>query len=396
MQVEILGNESSAKDVALSKEKGTHLQAQRQRDSLRQDMNRLLADYRTKQSDVERQIQEIDKMNVVIQSLESEMWHIRTNYEKSVDERNMTGVQLIDRNDELCLLYEKVNQQQDTYKVGEEAVLRKEEELRVLRLQLADLERQYTLAKDTLPGLEYQNRRIEELEQQLTTEKRKNDDLSSLLEDPHNLNRWRPLDGDDCESEQLASKILSLEDRLDKKREKLLEKQMLFEEINSMSEKLKYQALNQRDSSKRLSDQLNSIQNKIREVTKKMLATVSELSMYQATALKLQQERTQRERKLEECRWRYSNGEAPTDEVIKELELMNRNKNSEKSRRELAEQLEWRRSSAVKTTADPRPTAYIPDDIGIPKPYGSQPFKPTLNGTSMRHIKHPIPRLINI
>ena len=30
------------------------------------------------------------------------------------------------------------------------------------------------------------------------------------------------------------------------------------------------------------------------------------------------------------------------------------------------------------TTAEPRPNAYIPDDIGIPKPYGAlAPFKPT-------------------
>lgn len=41
-EVEILGNESSAKDVALTKEKAAYWQAQRQRDSLRQDMNRYL------------------------------------------------------------------------------------------------------------------------------------------------------------------------------------------------------------------------------------------------------------------------------------------------------------------------------------------------------------------
>ena len=36
-----------------------------------------------------------------------------------MEQRNLTGVQLIDRNDELCILYERSNQQQETIKKGE-------------------------------------------------------------------------------------------------------------------------------------------------------------------------------------------------------------------------------------------------------------------------------------
>ena len=43
----------------------------------------------------------------------------QTRYEHSVEQRNLTGVQLIDRNDELCILYERSNQQQETIKKGE-------------------------------------------------------------------------------------------------------------------------------------------------------------------------------------------------------------------------------------------------------------------------------------
>ena len=54
-------------------------------------------------------------------------------------------------------------------------------------------------------------------------------------------------------------------------------------------------------------------------------------------------------------------------------------------------------SQAVRTTADPRPNAYIPDELGIPKPYGGlAPFKPTELGSSMRHIKAPKPPEIQI
>ena len=39
-EVEILGNERTSKEAALTKEKASHLKGQNQRDSLRQDLNR--------------------------------------------------------------------------------------------------------------------------------------------------------------------------------------------------------------------------------------------------------------------------------------------------------------------------------------------------------------------
>jgi len=45
---------------------------------------------------------------------------------------------------------------------------------------------------------------------------------------------------------------------------------------------------------------------------------------------------------------------------------------------------------ATKTTADHRVNAYIPDEIGIPKPYGNHaPFVPFLPGANIRHFKNP-------
>jgi hypothetical protein len=70
---------------------------------------------------------------------------------------------------------------------------------------------------------------------------------------------------------------------LDEKREQLLEKELILEEVGSLTERLRVQALQRRDSAKNLGDQLTDLQCKIREVTKKMLATVSELSMYQVS-----------------------------------------------------------------------------------------------------------------
>lgn len=280
-EVEILGNERTAKIVALNKEINAHQQAINQRDSLRQDLNRLLSEYRAKQGTVEQQIQEIDKLNIVINNLEKDMLQLKSKYEHAVEDRNLTGVQLIDRNDELCILYERSNQQQEALRRGETESIKKEEELRLLRLQKEELKRQYKAAARRLPEMEADKLRIKTLEVELEKEIKFVDQLSSKLEDPQNLDRWRPLEGNDLDIEQLAAKIQVLEDRLDKKREQLLEKELVLEEISSLTEKLRSQAVTKRDAAKVLADQLNELHGRIRDVTKKMLASVSELSMYQ-------------------------------------------------------------------------------------------------------------------
>ena len=52
------------------------------------------------------------------------------------------------------------------------------------------------------------------------------------------------------------------------------------------------------------------------------------------------------------------------------------------------------------TTAEPRPNAYIPDDeseLPVPRPYGAHaPFKPSEPGSSMRHIRKPILKPIEL
>ena len=389
------------KDLALTKEKNAHQHAQAQRDSLRQDMNGLLSEYRLKQSTVEQQIQEIDKLNVVINTLEKEMLELKGNYERAIEDRNVTGVQLIDRNDELCILYERSNQQQQAYKTGELLLLKKTEEHRLLRLQTEELKRQYTAARRRLPEVEQNRIKIEALEVQLISERRKTDECSSLLEDPNNVERWRPLEGEDPSFEQLSLKIKILEGRLDGKREQLLEKELVLEEVTSLTNRLRSQAVSKRDTAKILVDKLNDYQSKIRDTTKKMLASVSELSMYQATALRLQQEKGVRESALEAATWRSSHGEAPTDESVKEFQSIEKLRvlRSEAIQQRVEEKQTQMLQPAnmTKTACEPRPSAYIPDDIGIPKPYGSHaPFKPSEVGSTIRHIRMPQPKQIEI
>ena len=70
------------------------------------------------------------------------MLQLKGLYVKAAVSRNTVGVALIDRNDELCILYEKVNLQEQTIKCGELGIRQKDRDIRMLKLQLSELQRQ--------------------------------------------------------------------------------------------------------------------------------------------------------------------------------------------------------------------------------------------------------------
>lgn len=248
-------------------------------------MNTQLSEYRVKQTAVEHHIQEIDRLNVVINTIEKDMLALRGTYDRAIEERNSTGAQLIERNDELCRLYAESNQLQQRMDEGEVLMKKRKEEQRLLRLKTEELKRQHAVARSRVPEIDLNKCKIEVLEAQLVAERKKTEACCSLLEDPNNTGRWRPLDGEDPSADLLSLKIEALESRLDGKREELLAKELVLDEITTLTDQLRAQALSRRASAKSQVDRLNDFQGRIRETTKQMLASVSELSMYQVRAM---------------------------------------------------------------------------------------------------------------
>jgi SMC interacting uncharacterized protein involved in chromosome segregation len=109
-----------------------------------------------------------------------------------------------------------------------------------------------------------------------------------------------------------------LQERLDQKKELLLEKELMLEEVSNLIVKLRTQALSRREETLELAKRASDFQAKIRETTRRMMALVAELSMYQATALKLQQEKHLRQGELEMAQAKFDMGEPPTAHAERE------------------------------------------------------------------------------
>jgi len=401
-EVDILREEVLSKDTILNKAHVGHTASTVDREQLRMELNRTLASFREKQDNVDKQIAEVDRLNSLISNYEREMLRLKKEYETQIERRNVTGIMLVDRNDELCILYEKSNVQEEVMKQGEMVLQRQEAELRMLRLEIKEVERSKLATLKMVPMVPELDKNIAYLQQQLLEERKEAETLSQALEDPQNKSRWRRLEGKIPDKEELAAKINHLEGRLSDKREQLLEKELILEEVTSLSDRLRQQAADGREETVELARKVNDYQSRIRATTRKIMATVSELSMYQASSLKLSSEKEELEDVKSEAEKRLEVGEAPTEDAAREWGRIERERAQVAAMRAAAAEQATAggadgEGSITRTTAEPRPNAYVPDELGIPKPYGRYaPFKPQDESAMMRHIRKPEPREIVI
>ncbi|KAM3588064.1 uncharacterized protein V6R79_020206 [Siganus canaliculatus] len=143
--------------------------------------------------------------------------------------------------------------------------------------------------------------------------------------------------------------------------------------------------------------ELNELRGHIIDTNRRMMAASAELSMKQAAALSLQQEIREKERQMDRCQQQLEQGLPPCPEIEEEWRRMLRDKKrrqrDKEERERLAGEEEWfQLPNGEYTTAEPRPSAYIPSGglLPLPRPYGAlAPFKPSKTGANMRHFRKP-------
>lgn len=300
-EVDILRRESAQKDGAFSKEHLEHQSSTYARDALRAELNKANGALIEQAVLSKQQAEEVRNLNGIINAIEADMLRLKRQYEVAVEDRNYTGIQLIDRNDELCILHEKAHVQRDTLTRGELQLHARTDEVRALDLELARLVRDSEAIRRLIPQMPAYEEELLSLQAQLHAEKARADKLSRDLESPDNEKRSRRLEGRDPEPEALAAKIALLDERLNDKKEQLLEKELVLDEVTSLANRLRKQAIERREGMLELAQQVNEAQSRVKTVTRKMMAAVSELSMYQATSIKLTHDNAAQHQLLQAC-----------------------------------------------------------------------------------------------
>ncbi|XP_063783058.1 coiled-coil domain-containing protein 146 isoform X4 [Pseudophryne corroboree] len=330
----------------------------------------------------------------------NEMDILRTNV--SSKER---GVQLIEREEEVCIFYEKINIQEMLLRNGDLEMLAMDEKIRFLKMKVTEDSRQIEHTKKELPNKKALESDLVILQIQLSQCNDRVTELEKQAEDPERESRIRLLEGKDPSLQNLMKKTEELELRLAEKEEHLLEKEFLYDQVSRLSEKIRIKVENGKEDTLTLAKKMNELQKTIKDTTRKMMSRIAELSMQQASCIKLQQEVRDREKFVETCYTRMEQGLPPSEESEQDwkrlLRQAHRNRIEKEEKARIGEDEDQHTlPNGIYTTAEQRPNAYIPEGdtaLPLPRPYGGlAPFKPSEPGSNMRHIRRPLIKPIEI
>jgi chromosome segregation ATPase len=279
-QISQLKEEIDAKDKALNLEYYKAKDAEKRYQKLKKEHEELKKKIEEKKQKITILKNEIGKLHFIMKESENNRLTLKNQYESVVSERDLHGTQLIRRNDELALIYEKIKMQQNTLAKGEADYRERVLDIEILDNTIRDLTRELTIYKSRASQLGEFYAEINTINKELIEEKLKVKGLSEELENPKNKYRWRNLEGTDCDTNELISKIESLQKRLIAKTEEVVAKDLM---INTQDQTIKnLEQVMSRQPGIEEAQQISYYQQAIKARTRKLKSLAAELNMYQA------------------------------------------------------------------------------------------------------------------
>lgn len=178
------------------------------------------------------------------------------------------GTQLVRRNDELALLYEKIKIQASTLNKGEMQYKARIEDLRILKLEIKRLRREKKILTVKVANVDDLSKEIYHVQRELLRERTRCRALEEELENPMNVHRWRKLEGSDPSTFELIQKIQALQKRLIAKTEEVVQKELLIQEKEKLYTELKH--ILARQPGPEVAEQLSIYQQTLKQKTKQL------------------------------------------------------------------------------------------------------------------------------
>jgi chromosome segregation ATPase len=316
-QIEQLKEEIASKDQAIVKEHFEFQRVEKLKENIQSELSRKNLLIQNNHDLIKQQENELRNLTSMLRKMDEEAVSQRKEYDQVINERDILGTQLIRRNDELALLYEKLKIQQSALKKGEAHYTARLDDVRLLRIKLRELVRENSLTKGVGSQIEEMKREILQLQRELLQEKTKVTALSEELENPMNVHRWRKLEGSDPATFELIQKIQTLQRRLISKTEEVVEKGLIIQEKEKLYLELK--SILARQPGPEVAEQLTVYQNNLKKKTAQLKAMASELNMYQAQVNEYKFEQEKLSRELTEMKRKYYQ-QKKKDKLLEDLE----------------------------------------------------------------------------
>jgi chromosome segregation ATPase len=302
-EISQLKEEIDAKEAALTKEHFDLKQAEKKAEELQKQTVKYAQEHKKKEERIKSLQNEISKLQFIINESEKQRKDLKEKNESIISERDILGTQLIRKNDELALLYEKIKIQQSTLAKGETQYRERLNDIEHLRNKIKD--QYYTLRvarkqADMIPELKNE---IHNLQKELIEEKLKVRGLSDELENPMNVHRWRKLEGTDSDTYEMITKIQTLQKRLIAKTEECVEKDVIIEQKEKALNELR-EMMNRQPSIEDVK-MIGDYQQMIKQKTRQMKAMAAELNFFQHQTNEYKSEVDRLTRDVQESKRKY-------------------------------------------------------------------------------------------
>jgi chromosome segregation ATPase len=302
-QIEQLKEEIKEKDKQLITEHFEHQFISKESDKTKENLEKHSKQQKRLQQVVDLQQQEITKLEATIQEAEVERQNQRKEFEGVISERNILGTQLIRRNEELALLYEKIKIQESTLKKGETQYRNRLEEIKKQKDGIRALKDDLVSAGQQAENIDDHKKEVYHLQRELLQERTKVKALSEELENPMNVHRWRKLEGSDPAMYELIQKVRTLQKRLIKKTEEVVKKDDEIQEKERLHRELT--GILEKQPGPEVMEQLEMFQDNLAAKLNQMKAMQSELKTYQAQVGDYKDEIDRLTRELQEVKKKY-------------------------------------------------------------------------------------------
>lgn len=396
-EVQVLRGEYEQIAFAVKLQKNELTEAFKKRDATKVELKKSEVAYRELQSKIDFQAGETDRMNHILQSLEERINYQQVRYTTQADDCAARQRMLIDKQDELCIIYEQFNRHEEIMKKGEIALRERDEQIRLLNLEVRDFARRIDIMQRKIPQLRSYNEEIQELEQQLAKERVDVENVTKRLEVPGLKERQRAYCGKDFTLKELEDKVALYEQRINSKEQQLWEKQILLKEIEDKINQIKGEATRDISATQKVIERGGKMRFDVMNTHRRLLATLSEMAIYEAQTAELQMMKEEIKRQIESAEERTARGESFDESAERLLRMHVRDMEMAANAKARSAQM-WdddddednRRAGRQKF--DAYPTA-----DGLSRPYGAFPvFQPAPPPSYIRHYRKEGPRAIEI
>ncbi|KAK2535934.1 Cfap58 [Columba livia] len=279
-QVDQLKEEIREKDEALVKAHLEHQRTEKEKESLKAELLQMKKQALETKHFIENQEAEERKLLKIIAEADAERLKQKKELERVINERDILGSQLVRRNDEVALLYEKIKIQQSVLNKGETQYRQRMEDIRLLKLETKKLRREKGILGRTAANVEDLRQEVQHMRKELLREQTRCKVLEEELENPLNVHRWRKLEASDPSTYELIQKIHRLQKQLISKTGEVTEKELLLQEKEKLYVELKHVLA--RQPGPEAAEQLQLYRRALREKTKQLKVLSSELNMYES------------------------------------------------------------------------------------------------------------------